>query len=73
HNDANGVAGGVNGMGALGTGLGGGMGASMGMLGKPMPTNNFVTKLYQMINDPKSAHFISWDRPRHLVRGFECW
>ncbi|KAK2467369.1 hypothetical protein APHAL10511_000604 [Amanita phalloides] len=29
-------------------------------LGKPMGTNNFVTKLYQMINDPKSQHFISW-------------
>ncbi|KAK7038797.1 hypothetical protein VNI00_010685 [Paramarasmius palmivorus] len=57
---SNGVTGGVNGIGPLGTGLGGGMGASMGMLGKPMPTNNFVTKLYQMINDPKSAHFISW-------------
>ncbi|GJE93839.1 HSF-type DNA-binding-domain-containing protein [Phanerochaete sordida] len=27
---------------------------------KPLGTNNFVTKLYQMINDPKSAQFISW-------------
>lgn len=31
-----------------------------GIIGKPMGTNNFVTKLYQMINDPKSAQFISW-------------
>ncbi|KAF5338036.1 hypothetical protein D9758_014269 [Tetrapyrgos nigripes] len=38
----------------------GGVGSNMGMLGKPMPTNNFVTKLYQMINDPKSSHFITW-------------
>ncbi|CAL1713993.1 unnamed protein product [Somion occarium] len=30
------------------------------VLGKPLGTNNFVTKLYQMINDPKSAQFISW-------------
>ncbi|KAF7317878.1 HSF-DOMAIN domain-containing protein [Mycena kentingensis (nom. inval.)] len=30
------------------------------MVSKPMATNNFVTKLYQMINDPKSSHFISW-------------
>ncbi|KAF7289492.1 HSF-DOMAIN domain-containing protein [Mycena chlorophos] len=29
-------------------------------LSKPMATNNFVTKLYQMINDPKSSHFIAW-------------
>ncbi|KAJ7065226.1 HSF-type DNA-binding-domain-containing protein [Mycena amicta] len=29
-------------------------------LNKPMATNNFVTKLYQMINDPKSSHFIAW-------------
>jgi hypothetical protein len=33
---------------------------SMGILGKPMATNNFVTKLYQMITDAKSSHFISW-------------
>ncbi|KAI0249681.1 HSF-type DNA-binding-domain-containing protein [Lactifluus subvellereus] len=33
---------------------------SMNVIGKPIGTNNFVTKLYQMINDPKSAHFISW-------------
>ncbi|KAJ7230570.1 HSF-type DNA-binding-domain-containing protein [Mycena pura] len=33
---------------------------TMGVLGKPMATNNFVTKLYQMINDPKSSHFIAW-------------
>ncbi|TFY50280.1 hypothetical protein EVJ58_g11113 [Rhodofomes roseus] len=32
----------------------------VGMLGKPLGTNNFVTKLYQMINDPKSAQFIQW-------------
>jgi hypothetical protein len=32
----------------------------MNVIGKPIGTNNFVTKLYQMINDPKSAHFISW-------------
>ncbi|OCH86530.1 hypothetical protein OBBRIDRAFT_737805 [Obba rivulosa] len=29
-------------------------------MSKPMGTNNFVTKLYQMINDPKSAQFITW-------------
>ncbi|KAF6753550.1 HSF-type DNA-binding-domain-containing protein [Ephemerocybe angulata] len=40
--------------------LGGGVGGSMNVLGKPMATNNFVTKLYQMINDAKSAHFIAW-------------
>lgn len=28
-------------------GILGGVGGIMGMLGKPMPTNNFVTKLYQ--------------------------
>ncbi|KAJ6485774.1 HSF-type DNA-binding-domain-containing protein [Mycena sanguinolenta] len=33
---------------------------AMGVLGKPMATNNFVTKLYQMITDAKSSHFISW-------------
>jgi len=27
--------------------IGGGMGATMGVIGKPMATNNFVTKLYQ--------------------------
>lgn len=27
---------------------------------KTPTSNNFVTKLYQMINDPKSTHFISW-------------
>ncbi|KAF8637488.1 hypothetical protein AX17_002792 [Amanita inopinata Kibby_2008] len=37
-----------------------GVGGSMNVLGKPMATNNFVTKLYQMINDSKSQHFISW-------------
>ncbi|GLB41569.1 putative winged helix DNA-binding domain-containing protein [Lyophyllum shimeji] len=36
------------------------VGGSMNILGKPMATNNFVTKLYQMINDPKSAHYIAW-------------
>ncbi|KAI0297477.1 HSF-type DNA-binding-domain-containing protein [Multifurca ochricompacta] len=35
-------------------------GSGMNVIGKPIGTNNFVTKLYQMINDPKSAHFISW-------------
>ncbi|KAI0782796.1 HSF-type DNA-binding-domain-containing protein [Abortiporus biennis] len=30
------------------------------IIGKPLGPNNFVTKLYQMINDPKSASFISW-------------
>ncbi|KAJ7173633.1 HSF-type DNA-binding-domain-containing protein [Mycena filopes] len=30
------------------------------VLGKPMATNNFVTKLYQMITDAKSSHFIAW-------------
>ncbi|KAH8093236.1 HSF-type DNA-binding-domain-containing protein [Cristinia sonorae] len=34
--------------------------ASVNVLGKPLGTNNFVTKLYQMINDVKSAQFISW-------------
>ncbi|KAJ2930033.1 hypothetical protein H1R20_g7072, partial [Candolleomyces eurysporus] len=38
----------------------GAVGGSMNVLGKPIATNNFVTKLYQMINDPKSAHFIAW-------------
>ncbi|GBE89440.1 predicted protein [Sparassis crispa] len=33
---------------------------SLTLLGKPLGTNNFVTKLYQMINDPKSAQFITW-------------
>ncbi|KAJ7089774.1 HSF-type DNA-binding-domain-containing protein [Mycena belliarum] len=33
---------------------------TMGILGKPMATNNFVTKLYQMITDAKSSHFIAW-------------
>jgi hypothetical protein len=50
-------------------------GPSLGVIGKPMGTNNFVTKLYQcvksrllyllfnfyrMINDAKSQHFITW-------------
>ncbi|KAG2072394.1 hypothetical protein BDR04DRAFT_409528 [Suillus decipiens] len=35
-------------------------GPSLGIIGKPMGTNNFVTKLYQMINDPKSQLFIAW-------------
>ncbi|KAF8909493.1 hypothetical protein CPB85DRAFT_1435693 [Mucidula mucida] len=45
------------GMSALGSG-----GGAIGVLGagKPIPTNNFVTKLYQMISDPKSTPFISW-------------
>ncbi|CCM01107.1 uncharacterized protein FIBRA_03155 [Fibroporia radiculosa] len=42
------------------SGIHSGLPASMGMLGKPLGTNNFVTKLYQMINDPKSAQFITW-------------
>ncbi|KAJ6478494.1 HSF-type DNA-binding-domain-containing protein [Mycena vitilis] len=33
---------------------------TIGVMGKPMATNNFVTKLYQMITDAKSSHFISW-------------
>ncbi|PPQ63110.1 hypothetical protein CVT24_005821 [Panaeolus cyanescens] len=51
---------------SMGLGSGGGpasasgVGASMNILGKPLATNNFVTKLYQMINDPKSAQFIAW-------------
>ncbi|KAJ3472954.1 hypothetical protein NLI96_g13189 [Meripilus lineatus] len=36
------------------------MAPAVSVLGKPLGTNNFVTKLYQMINDPKSAQFISW-------------
>ncbi|KAG6868056.1 hypothetical protein C0993_007915 [Termitomyces sp. T159_Od127] len=36
------------------------VGGSMNVLGKPLATNNFVTKLYQMINDAKSAHYIAW-------------
>jgi len=35
------------GLGSGGMGGMGGMGGSMGILGKPLPTNNFVTKLYQ--------------------------
>ncbi|KAF8587827.1 hypothetical protein K439DRAFT_739685 [Ramaria rubella] len=35
-------------------------GAAFSVLGKTSGTNNFVSKLYQMINDSKSAHFISW-------------
>ncbi|KAH0583106.1 hypothetical protein H2248_010992 [Termitomyces sp. 'cryptogamus'] len=38
----------------------GAVGASMNVLGKPLATNNFVTKLYQMISDAKSAHYIAW-------------
>ncbi|KAF8631323.1 hypothetical protein AX15_002463 [Amanita polypyramis BW_CC] len=38
----------------------GGVGGTISVLGKPMANNNFVTKLYQMISDPKSQHFISW-------------
>ncbi|KAF7794975.1 hypothetical protein EIP86_006118 [Pleurotus ostreatoroseus] len=34
--------------------------SSMNVIGKPLGTNNFVTKLYQMINDPKSSQFITW-------------
>lgn len=44
-------------------GVGGGLdmgSVGMGMLGKPVGTNNFVTKLYQMINDHASSRFISW-------------
>ncbi|KAG6902345.1 hypothetical protein C0995_001142 [Termitomyces sp. Mi166 len=40
--------------------MGGPVGGSMNVLGKPLVTNNFVTKLYQMINDAKSAHYIAW-------------
>ncbi|KAL0572010.1 hypothetical protein V5O48_009952 [Marasmius crinis-equi] len=56
----NGTANGGSGSMREAPGILGGVGGIMGMLGKPMPTNNFVTKLYQMINDPKSAHFITW-------------
>ncbi|KAI0676113.1 HSF-type DNA-binding-domain-containing protein [Trametes maxima] len=38
----------------------GGAPPSLGVLNKPLGTNNFVTKLYQMINDPKSSQFINW-------------
>lgn len=31
----------------MGSGHGSAMNAGMGLMGKPMPTNNFVTKLYQ--------------------------
>ncbi|KAI6150345.1 hypothetical protein BKA82DRAFT_484428 [Pisolithus tinctorius] len=34
--------------------------AVRGVMGKPMGTNNFVTKLYQMVNDPESQHHITW-------------
>ncbi|KAI0832035.1 HSF-type DNA-binding-domain-containing protein [Trametes gibbosa] len=44
---------------ALHSGAGGGP-LSLGILNKPLGTNNFVTKLYQMINDPKSSQFITW-------------
>ncbi|KAG8221088.1 hypothetical protein J3R82DRAFT_2606 [Butyriboletus roseoflavus] len=30
------------------------------LMGKSVGTNNFVTKLYHMINDAKSQHFITW-------------
>ncbi|KAG9313168.1 HSF-type DNA-binding-domain-containing protein [Chiua virens] len=30
------------------------------VIGKSAGTNNFVTKLYHMINDAKSQHFITW-------------
>ncbi|KAI5123208.1 hypothetical protein M0805_003974 [Coniferiporia weirii] len=36
------------------------MAQSGGIIGKPSGTNNFVSKLYQMISDPKSSHFIQW-------------
>lgn len=32
---------------SIGSGVPGGVGGSMNVLGKPMATNNFVTKLYQ--------------------------
>ncbi|KAI5833154.1 HSF-type DNA-binding-domain-containing protein [Schizophyllum commune] len=48
-------------------GVNGGLGIPSGMVGtsamttsRPGGSNNFVSKLYQMINDPKSAHFIAW-------------
>jgi len=52
----------MNFMGGSGNGSPGGLanGSSMSVLGKPVGTNNFVTKLYQMITDPKSSHFIAW-------------
>ncbi|KAH9930260.1 HSF-type DNA-binding-domain-containing protein [Fomitopsis serialis] len=46
--------------GSASQGAHGSMPPQVGMLGKPLGTNNFVTKLYQMINDPKSAQFIQW-------------
>lgn len=39
---------------------GAGQGTAQGVSGKAMGTNNFVTKLYHMINDPKSQHYIMW-------------
>ncbi|KAN0088208.1 HSF-type DNA-binding domain containing protein [Tylopilus felleus] len=33
---------------------------SANVMGKSVGTNNFVTKLYHMINDTKSQHFITW-------------
>ncbi|KIJ55588.1 hypothetical protein M422DRAFT_199869 [Sphaerobolus stellatus SS14] len=33
---------------------------AFGVLGKTGASNNFVAKLYQMINDSKSAQFITW-------------
>ncbi|KAG6334841.1 hypothetical protein ID866_4246 [Astraeus odoratus] len=51
----------TNGSGGTGSGKpGASQAAAQGVMGKPITTNNFVTKLYQMINDPKSQHFISW-------------
>ncbi|TRM58794.1 HSF-type DNA-binding-domain-containing protein [Schizophyllum amplum] len=45
----------------------GGLGVPSGMVGnsgmnttRPAGSNNFVSKLYQMISDPKSANFIAW-------------
>lgn len=35
-----------------------GMAGSMNILGKPMPTNNFVAKLYQYVFSPSSSQFL---------------
>ncbi|EJU03868.1 hypothetical protein DACRYDRAFT_21288 [Dacryopinax primogenitus] len=37
-----------------------GTSSGRGYSGRPPPMNNFVTKLYHMILDPKAAPFISW-------------
>jgi len=56
-----------------GSGNAGAVGSNMGMLGKPMPTNNFVTKLYQYVfytRFIRIAHPWSQDDKRPQVFAF---